>query len=167
MVSTTAPSFSFMPNFLSTYPPNSVPPLIYLHNLHPLYLVVCFLVMRLAIPSAAAFAGCSPDYVRRLLKKDKMNELCLLPNRTIRADLLKKLINALRSRPRRGRRFGTRFLFRLPPYRKPPSDDWRVSRVLVHLGEIQSAEAAYTIMETAFQRYQDLGGVTPAGSPKI
>lgn len=122
--------------------------------------------MLLKIPSAAAFAGCSPDFVRRLLKKGAGKELGRVPDGRIRADVLKTLVTTLRSHNRRGRRFGTRFLFRLSPYKKPPSDDWRVSRVLVHLGEIQSAESAYVIVETAYQRYKDLGGVTPAESPK-
>jgi len=135
-------------------------------HLTAIYLVAFYLVVRLTISAAATYAGCSRRYVERLLKTDFAKELKRQPDGTIEAEMLKKLCRFLSSRRRPGRRFGTKFLFRLPPYRKSPADDWRLSRVLAHLGEIRSAEAVFTIMDTAFKKYNDLGGITPAGSPK-
>jgi len=122
--------------------------------------------VRLTITAAATYAGCSRRYVERLLKTDFAKELKRQPDGTIEAEQLKKLCRFLSGRRRPGRRFGTKFLFRLPPYRKSPADEWRLSRVLAQLGEIRSVKYVEIIMLTALQKYKALGGTTPAGSPK-
>jgi len=99
--------------------------------------------------------------VERLLKAKQLKRL---PDGTIEGDQLKAVCQFLSNCRRPGRRFGTKFLFRLPPYRKSPADEWRLSRVLAQLGEIQSVKYVEIIMLTALQKYKALGGTTPAGA---
>ncbi|NDE18319.1 hypothetical protein EBZ80_25730 [bacterium] len=114
------------------------------------------------ISSAAAYAGCSRRYVERLLKTDFAKDLERKPDGTIRADQLKGLCDFLSNCRRRGRRFGTKFLFRLPPTRKGPTDEWRMHRSLKHLGEMSDPNLVQKVMLTALARYKALGGTMPA-----
>ena len=125
--------------------------------------------MRLPLTAAAAWACCSRRYVERLLKRyrDAKTDLDLQPDGTIAARKLAGVVKHFANKKRRGRRFGTRYLFQLPPYRKAPDDGWRMNRILAHIGKLQDPKLLDIIILISENQLAARGGVTPGGSPKI
>ena len=124
--------------------------------------------MRLPITAAAAWACCSRRYVERFLKryKDAKSHLDWRPDGTIDARNLVKVVKDFANLKRPGRRFGTRYLFQLPPYRKAPDDGWRMNRILTHLGKLRDPKMLEIIILISEKQLAARGGITPAGSPK-
>jgi len=124
--------------------------------------------VRLPLTAAAAWACCSRRYVERFLKryKDAKTDLDWRPDGTIDARNLAGVVQHFANKKRRGRRFGTRYLFQLPPYRKTPDDSWRMNRILAHIGKLRDPKMLDIIILISEKQLAARGGNTPAGLPK-
>ena len=121
--------------------------------------------MRLPLTAAAAWACCSRRYVERFLKryKDAKSHLDWRPDGTIDARNLVKVVRDFANLKRPGRRFGTRYLFQLPPYRKTPDDSWRMNRILAHIGKLRDPNMLDIIILISEKQLAARRGITLGG----